>query len=294
VATLEGCPVTGLLIENGTICGVECGGRRITADVVVGADGFASIVSRSLGVYRHASNRWYVATRGYYRGVHLPKNTLEVHLLPETLPGFLWIFPTGDGVTNVGLGMVHRDIKKRGIHIRNLHESVVASPRFRDRFRGAERIGPISGWNLPTPDFSRPIHGGGFLLAGDAAGLVDPFSGEGIGNAILSGKTAALVAADAAERGDFSGTSLAGYPGALWQALNAGEIKNHYRLRSLARRRALVDFLIGRAANHRDVLDWITRMITDENALAIKRELVSPFTYLKLLFKSRPGRKTTS
>jgi flavin-dependent dehydrogenase len=195
------------------------------------------------------------------------------------------MFPCGGGMTNVGLGMIQQDIKRRGVSIRQVHEAVLSSPRFRSRFEGAERIGGIRGWTLPTPDFARTIHGAGVLLTGDAAGLVDPLSGEGIGNAMCSGWVAAGVAARAVERGDFSAAALSEYPRRLWRELDAGELKLHYRLRALARRRWMVDFLVGRASRHKDTLDWLTGMTARDGAVARKRALTSPFTYLRLLFK---------
>jgi len=282
---LEGLAVTGLVTRDGVVRGVEFIDRRFTAGVVIGADGFNSIVARGLGLYRYDSRRWYVATRGYYRGLDCPVHTAEVHFTADTLPGFLWMFPCGGGVTNVGLGMIQRDIKGRGLSIRQVHEAVLSSPRFRSRFEGAERIGGIRGWTLPTPDFARTIHGGGVLLAGDAAGLVDPFSGEGIGNAMCSGWVAAGVAAGAVERGDFSAAALSDYPLQLWRELDTKELKLHYRLRSLARRRWLVDLLVGRAARHPETMEWISGMTAREGAVARKKALTSPFTYLRLLFK---------
>lgn len=288
---IEGAAVTDVIRANGGVTGVTIrdgsGNRDIRARVVVGADGFDSVVARRLGLYRHDSSRWFVATRGYYRGVEVAPRTVEVHFFDETLPGFLWFFPTGDGVTNVGLGLVHLDLKRRHVKLRDVHEAVIASPRMRERFRRAERIGEVHGWNLPTPDFSRTLAGDGFLLAGDAAGLVDPFSGEGIGNAMDSAKVGASVIAESVHARDAKNAAraMASYPKRLWDAVDGREIALHYQLRSLARSGWLLDFLVGRAAARPDVLSWLQAMTSEHGAVARKRDLLSPLTYARLFLK---------
>ena len=295
----EGATVTGVLRGNrGDVCGVRYTSagnteHELTARVVVGADGFNSVVARSLGHYRHDTKRWWVATRQYFRGLAVDPETVEVHYVDDTLPGFLWMFPTGDGAVNVGVGLVHRDAKQRG-GIRAVHERVLESPRFRERFRTAAPLEDVRGWNLPTPDSRRVLHGDGFLLAGDAAGLVDPFSGEGIGNAMCSGEVAARVIARACVSRRASGsndtldaTALAEYPRLLLDELDRRELSIHYRLRSLARRRWLLNFLIGRAASHRGVLNWLSSMTDEHGTLNRKRALTSPLTYLRLIFKGK-------
>ncbi|HEU4928729.1 MAG TPA: geranylgeranyl reductase family protein [Candidatus Krumholzibacteria bacterium] len=285
---LEGVAVADVLRTNGRVEGVSLqDGSEIHARVVVGADGFDSVVARRLGFYKHDSSRWFVATRGYYRGLDVAPRTVEVHFFDETLPGFLWFFPTGDGITNVGLGLVHLDLKRRHAKLRDVHEAVIASPRMRARFKRSERIGEVHGWNLPTPDASRTLAGDGFLLVGDAAGLVDPFSGEGIGNALESAKVAANVIAEslrASDRQDLS-RALASYPKLLWDAVGEREISLHYKLRSLARSRGLLNFIVGRAAARPDVLAWLQSMTAAHDAVARKATLLSPFTYARLLLR---------
>jgi len=288
---IEGAAVTDISRENGRITGVTVRDgshdREIRARVVVGADGFDSVVARRLGLYRHDSSRWFVATRGYYRALDVAPRTVEVHFFDETLPGFLWLFPTGDGVVNVGLGLVHLDLKRRRVKLRDVHEAVLASPRMRDRFRRAERIGEVHGWNLPTPDTSRTLGGDGFLLVGDAAGLVDPFSGEGIGNALDSAKVAANVIAESVQTRDAkeAAHALARYTKQLWDAVDGREIALHYKLRSLARSRGTIDFLVGRAAARPDVLAWLQSMTSGDGAISRKRDLLSPLTYARLFMR---------
>ena len=285
---LEAARVTDVIRDGTRVTGVAFhtrdGGGVIRARAVVGADGFDSIVARRLGLYRHDSERWCVASRGYYRGLDVAPRTVEIHFLRETLPGFLWIFPTGDGIANVGLGIVHAALKRRRTGLRDLHEAVLALPRFRDRFRGVECVGEVHGWNIPTPDFQRTLAGDGFLLAGDAAGLVDPFSGEGIGNALDSGQVAADVLADVI-RDPHPNALAAEYPARLWRKIDAGELALHYRLRGLARRAGVIDFLVGRAAARPDVLEWLRRMTAARDAVANKRALVSPLTYARLFLR---------
>lgn len=281
----ENATATDLVRDGTKVRGVVC--RRdgvdheVRAAVVVGADGYDSIVTRRLGLYRH-DPRWYVATRGYYRGLDVAPGTVEVHFVHQTLPGFLWVFPTGDGVANVGLGLVHRDLRRRRVRLRDVHEAVLALPRFRERFARTERIGDVHGWNLPTPDFGRTLAGDGFILAGDAAGLVDPFSGEGIGNAVVSGKLAAEAGAEMIRDGD-----SASYTKRLHDAIDANEIRLHYRLRELARHARLIDFVVGRAAAQADVLAWIPTMTAEKDTMAMKRALLSPLTYARLWLRRK-------
>ncbi len=282
----EGYFVKDLLIENGQVFGVKCNtddGNSIefTGKVILGADGYSSIVARKLNMYDRDPRHWLVATRAYYKGVTDLDDSIEIHYVEDTLPGYFWIFPADDGLANVGLGMLYKSLKKKGIRIRYAHIAATESPFFKKRFENAEMIGDIQGWNLPAGSKRRKIHGDGFMLLGDAAGLIDPFTGEGIGNAMCSGYIAARVIAEACERNDFSRKSLSDYPKRLWDRIGP-ELKMYTNLQKVGRIKPLINLVVSRAADQEDVLHWIEDMI---RGTVSKSQLLSPLTYLKLLLK---------
>ena len=288
---IERFAVSDLLVENGAVCGVS--GRstgegdkgqetEFRARLVLGCDGFNSIVARKTGVYRHDSRHLAVALRRYYENVGGLTDQMELHFVDEVLPGYFWIFPLADGQANIGIGMLHSSLKKRHVDLRKALVSVISRPPFADRFADARPLeGPV-GWNLPVGSKRRKCCGDGFMLLGDAAGLIDPFTGEGIGNALYSARFAAEVAAEAVEAGDFSGRFLQHrYERRLWDTLG-DELKISTRMQRLGRWRSLLDLAIRRAAGNPEVSDLIGGMIA--NAVP-KKQLTNPLFYLKLLFK---------
>ncbi|MEW6754426.1 MAG: geranylgeranyl reductase family protein, partial [Candidatus Latescibacterota bacterium] len=280
----QGLRVEDLIVEGGRVCGVtgtDPSGRpqEIRARVVVGADGFRSIVARRTGLYRHDPAHWAVATRAYYRGVGEVTDAIEVHFVDDILPGYFWIFPLDGGLVNVGLGMRHDELRTRGIRLRDAHVAATQSPFFRQRFASAELVGPITGWNLPLGSRRRPVHGDGFVLLGDAAGLVNPFSGEGIGNAMWSGRIAAEVLARACGHGDLSARGLHPYAVQLWAEVGPA-LKTSHALQRLGRVRPLLNLVIDRAAQNPEVRDWVAGMMA---GVVPKKVLRSPLTWVRLL-----------
>lgn len=280
----EGLVVDDVLIPHGAVTGVrghdEAGKEwRFTGRVVVGADGVRSGVARLMGLYSLEPQHSGAAIRGYYRGVSADDSTAEVYFLKSVHPGYLWLFPTGDGLVNVGVGMLRQALGRRQGGLRQALLEAVERPPLADRFRRAERAGPVMGWTLPLGSRRRAVHGDGFVLAGDAAGLVNPFSGEGIGNAMWSGRIAAHVVAAACSAGDTSADALAAYPRQLWHELGP-ELKVSHQLQRLGRFPALLNLVLGRAASRPEVADWLGRMLC---GTVPKSALRSPLTYLRLL-----------
>ena len=126
----------------------------------------------------------------------------------------------------------------------------------------------------------RKNYGDGYMLLGDAAGLIDPFTGEGIGNAMVAAKYATLVAKEAKKLGDFSENILKRYDELLWNEIGK-ELKTSTKLQSLSRSSFLLNFVIKRAARNEEVQEIISGMLSKEIP---KDELSSPLFYFKILF----------
>ena len=295
VEVREGFAVRDLVRDpQGHVVGVR--GRQVAGDgnghpaggpeeelrgrIVLGCDGFNSIVSRRAGLYEHDPRHWLVALRCYYQDVGRARDELELHFVDEVRPGYFWIFPLENGGANVGIGMLHEPMKRRGVDLRQALQQVIGRPPFADRFAGAHPLEKPVGWNLPIGSKRRVCHGDGFLLLGDAAGLIDPFSGEGIGNAFYSARIAAEACAEAIAENDTSARSLQRYQERLWDALG-DELKVSAQLQRICTVRPLLNFIINKASRSEAVAEHMCGMLA--NAVP-KKQITSPLYYLKLLF----------
>jgi flavin-dependent dehydrogenase len=200
--------------------------------VVVGADGSRGSFSRTV-IPSHHSEPYAVGMRAYVEGVEGLDRSLNFILNRDLLPGYGWIFPSGreGGLTNVGVGLPTRALRRRPEHLRDLF----------DRFLGPTSLaGPyLRGARLATPPAPFPLRVGllggrrrqeNVLLAGDAANLIDPLSGEGTAYALESGHMAALAVARALRSGRLS--ELARYDAAVWKELSF-EFLGAYLLRQI-------------------------------------------------------------
>ena len=218
--------------------------------------------------------------RCYYEGVKGLTDQIELHFVDEVLPGYFWLFPAGDNIANIGIGLSKKQAKKDKRKLREILDEVTQSDYFKDRFSESKKLESPKGWALPLGKIARPSHGDGFMLLGDAAGLVDPFTGEGIGNAMASAKYAVEVANKAKEKNDFSKEVLSEYHDLVWGKLGS-ELKTSSKLQDLANYRILLNLVINKAARNKEIQDIISGMLINEIP---KEKLSNPLFYLKILF----------
>lgn len=283
----ENFTVTDLLFEGKQVKGVTgtdgvTGARHsYQANIVLGADGYNSVVARKTKLYGHEPEHWVVALRQYFRNVKGLNGQIELHYIDEVRPGYFWIFPVDDNRANIGIGMLHKSLKERKLDLKKALQMAIQSPAFRERFNDAQALEEPAGWNLPVGSKHRLNYGEGFLLLGDAAGLIDPFSGEGIGNALYSGRQAAKTAKEALDANNFSSKFLRQYDERLWAEIG-DELAVSSKLQKIGQNRFLVNFVINKAARSQEVREIISGMMANQIP---KTKLANPLFYLKLLFR---------
>jgi menaquinone-9 beta-reductase len=206
------------------------GETTINTKILIGADGAHSVVAKQLTNHTLDRDHHVGSVRAYYSNISaLDSNNIEVYFEKSFLPSYLWVFPLPDNTANVGFGMLSSEIAKRKINIKQaFYDFIEHTPALKNSFKGATQIGPLEGFGLPLGSKVGQLSGSNFMLTGDAASLIDPISGDGIGNAMLSGKLAAEQAIRCFKENNFTGAFMQGYDNALLAVLGR-ELKTRYR-----------------------------------------------------------------
>ena len=258
-------------------------GQTFTCRLLIAADGAHSVAVKSLTNLVLEPEHHSAAVRAYYTGVSglHANHFIELHYLKDLLPGYFWIFPLSGGRANVGLGLRSDAVSRRRLDLKKLmNQTLEEHPIFKERFKNARQEGPIRGFGLPLGSKKRSLSGDGYFLVGDAASLIDPFTGEGIGNAMISGNWAARRAVEclAAERTDAAFT--ADYDRNVYRQLG-DELMLSYQLQRLAAYPRLFNFVVRKASRNPVLKETISCMFED---LDMRERLRKPSFYFKLLF----------
>lgn len=246
--------------------------------MVIAADGGKASFTRQLGLAQQRPD--WVAVRAYYEGDTGDRGQLEIHWEQSVLPGYGWIFPSDGGRANVGIGAYTRDVRKYNLNLKKLLETFIEhNPHAQARLGEAQRVTAIVGHPLraDAPDV-RPFldH---VLVVGEAAGLVHPLSGEGIGPSMISAELGARFALRALERGEFNASALAAYGEAFHTRFD-----RLHRLARLARAGINRPWILNRTiqrAGHDDVYaELFYRIMVGQES---PHTLFTPAMLLKLL-----------
>jgi geranylgeranyl reductase family protein len=284
---LQNCELTGIeKLENGLKITTTTDkiSSTINTKLLIAADGSRSIAAKQLGGILIDKNHYSGGIRTYYSGVkNLHKEGyIELIFLKNYQPGYFWIFPLPNGNANVGAGMLSNEISKQRVDLKKMMiDTIKTHPEISKRFEEAVLEDSIKGWGLPLGSKKRKISGNNFILCGDAASLIDPFTGEGIAPAMLSGKIAAEVAKRAIEADNYSSNFLSQYDKELYTK-TWNETRLSYMLQKLTRWPWLFNFVVGKAARNPELQKMITSMF---DSVDLRKQFTNPMFYLRLLFK---------
>ena len=231
---ITGTPVATLIFNSPQWTITTNGGKIYQCKVVVGADGANSVVARKIAPRILDKSHYVSSISGYYEGFSgIDPAANYFYLEPNLLPAYYWVFPLPDGLVNVGTGMRSDILQKRKLSLNTIATRFQENiPALTDQFKNALPIAPFGGYGLPLGSSIRQLSGEGYLLTGDAASLIDPATGSGIGNAMISGKLAGETIKRCFTQGDISAKALQNYDRSLLASIGK-ELRLHYLLQRL-------------------------------------------------------------
>jgi digeranylgeranylglycerophospholipid reductase len=218
------------IMENGAVRGaniISIGTPgEILADVVIAADGVEAQFARRAGLDTTVPLRDMMSCAQYLMtDIDIDAGSTDFYLGNTIAPeGYLWIFPKGDRTANVGIGISGR--------------------RSRDGSRAKDYLDRFVAKNFPDGKMIEAIVGGvpvcrplectvadGLMVVGDAARVVDPITGGGIGNALFTGRLAGQVASDCIAAGDCSKGALMAYDTGWRNSKMGAAIERNYKVK---------------------------------------------------------------
>ncbi len=288
----EGVRVVALARSAGRVTLRAVDGRTFTAQLVIAADGVNSVVAREAGL-----------SHGFSDGT-LAVNTMEETAPdelavadPDTMyvaygykgyPGYGYVFPKRDCVdTGVGflLDFFRRELRGApyGHHARFVAEAVA-----RGVVRGRSNPANFKAYRLPLGGPLPRTVADRVLVAGDAGGFVNAYTGEGIYYAMVTGEHAGATAAEALARGDGAVAGLAAYE-RRWGDEIGRELADSLRIqRRLFARPALADAVIRAAAVDPKLCRLLARVALGEEDLR-RRRLELALRFLLARFRRAPS-----
>ena len=180
-------------------------GLEIDTRYVVAADGMWSPVRKAIGANQPGYLGEWHGFRQYARNVTGPAaDRLYVWFEPDLVPGYAWSFPLPNGRVNIGFGVL-RDGHRRVQDMKQLWLELSSRPHIVEALgAGFELEDRHTAWPIPARVDEATLSAGRVLFTGDAAMATDVMTGEGIGQALLTGRLAAeaIIAAGALQPDD--------------------------------------------------------------------------------------------
>jgi flavin-dependent dehydrogenase len=186
-------------------------GRAFDGRAAIVATGAASGVLKRSGALSQQP-RAMLAARVYFEDLQREvARTFQLRFDNVPLPGYGWVFPVGRNAANLGVGYLPRRYASRTATVHQAYERFVSGRALRPVLAGATQTGPLKGYPIRVDFLRAPTGFERTLLVGEAAGLVNPLTGEGIDYALESGAIAADFLADRFQSDTIDITALRDY-----------------------------------------------------------------------------------
>jgi digeranylgeranylglycerophospholipid reductase len=263
--------VSNVLMQDGQAVGVAFThlGKEYSAKakIVVGADGVESRVGRWAGLETHVKLKDMETCMQFTaRNIDLSDKHLHLYFSRKIAPqGYLWVFPKGEGLANVGLGISGIEAKKKS-PLEYLTEFMA------EHFPNASILDSVAG-GVPCDKTLDQITADGLMLVGDAARQVNPITGGGIVAALVAGKIAGEVAGRAIQNDDVSMKAFKDYP-ARWHKAEGKNNQIFYKLKEQVYNLTDDEFDAIAAAGLRKPLEKRTMITLFRAALVKKPSLI--------------------
>jgi len=214
------------IVERGFVRGAKISAGTDTLYVrsrfVVVADGANSSFGRGLGTTRDHNWPYGIATRSYWSSPRSSEAWIESMLGPpdangNPIAGFGWVIPVGDGTINAGVAVLSTYRDARGVNALKLLDSFAHRIADRWHIEPSDSLKAPSRFRVPLGGSVGPKMGPTFLVIGDASGAANPFNGDGVDAALMSGRLAAEVLDEALTTGN--STTLQRYPTLLSETI---------------------------------------------------------------------------
>ncbi len=257
----------------------------VNCKLLIIATGSSASLAYTVGNLSKEDKHFAIGIRGYFKNIGNADypNHAELFLHRKMMPGGFYIAPFNNGVANVNVVMRSDVAKRNHLDLKKLFwEAIELHPTLKERFKNAEQVGKLEGGALHLGTKTRPISGDGYMIAGDAGGLIDLMSGNGIPQAMISGKFAALQAAKAIASNDFSAAALKAYDANVYNKIN-----KDLKLGKLLSPFIGNDFILNRAtkalnfiATRKGAQAQLSSLLYTKN---VATQLINPMFYWKLL-----------
>ncbi|HEY4334120.1 MAG TPA: geranylgeranyl reductase family protein, partial [Ilumatobacteraceae bacterium] len=253
-------------VRGAVVQGPDGAATEVMAKYVVVADGANSRFGRSLGTLRSRDWPYGTAIRSYWATPRHNETWLESSLElrdrnGKAVPGYGWVFPTGDGTANIGVGLLSTFRDFKSVNTNHLLEGFVEQIGERWQIEPDKPLRkPVSG-RIPMGGSVAPKSGPTYLVVGDAAGAVNPFNGDGIDYAYETARIAADILHQALATND--ATALQQYSKRLDQ--DYGQYFKVARLFArIVGRPAVMRELTRVALHNRSLMSWMLPIMCNE------------------------------